>query len=832
LIGIDFNSNAVSDEKKKTAAHLAEEIWKTVRNMQIKFTFQQKSQQSEHNGPVMTMPNLFMSRLGAMNKNVIHEYLSSNHSHTQHPSGSWSRKDQRRYKQAKSLFNATLSAYARLGSSASGIRQEVRREMVQAAERLLLELAAKNNTADPSPSSIFQCTRPDVISFNTAMNAWVQLSPRVKSGDFDNEDASMATLTAERTHAILQMMQEMWDEERSNRSTTQTIEADWIEYGDGEEMHKSHAVPPNTSSYNTVLNAWSRSSSSNAMDNAMEVFRTMVERCNLSCTARVSLMRQNSNLHHIGKADLEGDHAFPDSRTFVALLNCCSNHSNFMGFEEAVELIETIFDTMKYWDSQLQWSSSEEVLPHGLMEKDASTSLILNEFAYISLVKAYSTVPSTSLEESLKCCNRIEELISEETNNRSSNAITRGMAVNAWAKCLEYAKDNDEKQRLCVERAANHLDILLESGEDDNAKSIIIDSLCQVMRMFGNASMPDAADGLFQRAKHCSVVNLTTISTIIDVLTESKDISYVEKAHRHLLDLERETMGKRINPSKKHDYTRMYNACISGFINAEQDGSRRAHALIWHMIENHTRNSLHIARPNTTSFAFVMSSLAQQGRSQEVEALLSKMEEMHQCRHPHERDLETNVVPNIVHYNTLMTSYARSDGIGVIQSANKLLHRMENCPNLPSPDAITRSLILKIHSRISGKGSEAETTASDDNVNAQIDLNMEDLNLNDIIANTIDQNQQHLSAKSFNSIMKGMSTTRLVCLIYTLNFANAKPNEIFYIKHIALANSGTIKGAEQSAALLNKIEEMYAAGDIKIRPGEFTNNNAVDAFER
>ncbi len=73
----------------------------------------------------------------------------------------WSTKDRRRYDRAVVVFNSSLLAYAKFSSSMSGLRHEVRRDMVQNAERLLLEVAGRDCTAnvmEPSPSTILQNT--------------------------------------------------------------------------------------------------------------------------------------------------------------------------------------------------------------------------------------------------------------------------------------------------------------------------------------------------------------------------------------------------------------------------------------------------------------------------------------------------------------------------------------------------------------------------------------------------------------------------------------------------------------------------------------------------
>jgi hypothetical protein len=207
----------------------------------------------------------------------------------------------------------------------------------------------------------------------------------------------------------------------------------------------------------------------------------------------------------------------------------------------------------------------------------------------------------------------------------------------------------------------------------------------------------------------------------------------------------------------------MYNDCIVGFINAEQSdiGCSRAHDLLWHMINKQSSNPAHVACPNTTSFAHVMNALAQKGRSGQVEALLSKMEELSQRRkdaftYSHRRDLVATVEPNIVLYNTLMTSYAYRNDVSALQSAEILIQRMEDDPNIPSPDEITHALILKLRSHHhSGRDWQAEHSASSGSETASTLHDIVDCN-DELILATINQNPKP-NAKVFNSIMKGVS---------------------------------------------------------------------------
>ena len=769
LIGCDFNFDGEWHlGGKKTAAHLCEEIWQSVSHMEILFTTEKKR-------------------------------LNSDGSNTSMP---YSRKDERRRKQAISLFNASLAAYARLGSSTSGIQHEARRDMAQAAERMLLELASKDNSLELSPSNILQCIRPDITSFNSAMNAWTQLTPRSDDGGNNEHLESTATLTAQRTQAILETMQELCNEERS---LSKRHAAAWVNHeDDGFKESQSHTICPNSSSYNTVLNAWARSSSSKSLDNAISVFRMMVDRCNaclsrqdllmqqnstsysqhMGSSRRVSLMQQNFHSQQMTNSAMEDDLIFPDSKTFVALLGCCSNMSS-NSYEDSFAIIKSIHVAMNEWDKQLRWSRQRGIVPdtnHGIS--------ILNIFVYNALIKAFSSIPTSSWEESLQCCNRIEEIILQMT--AAPDAITRGIVINAWIKCADFANDITEK-KLCVEKACSHFDsfqpeliskCFAGDKQDKNDKNIsksrALHSLNDIIALCGKNDMATKANELFLRAKECDLYNLTTISTTVDALAKSKDIKLIEKAMEHLLDLEKSMGQKNFTASnKQHDYTMMYNACIAGFINAHDDGCDKAHNLLLEMIKNHSQNSLHIGRPNAHSFALVMDVLAQRGRSKEVEELVKKME----------TDMGANVRPNIIHYNTLMTSYLRSNDVGAITSAETLLKRMTNDRNIPSPDEITNTLMLRMRKR--SKRDELKPNHSRTTIDSKPPAvsSINNVQIDDLIKEVIQQNYtEHASA--FNAIIKTLGR-------------------------------GTIEGAEKVTAILKRLEEMHRLGDIMFHPGEF-----------
>ncbi|KAL7537797.1 hypothetical protein ACHAXR_008087 [Thalassiosira sp. AJA248-18] len=843
LIGSDFNTSIPAT---------AEDIWRSVWNLEIKYT----SGKRESSHASSTMHHLHqpirIGRIGSIgaNYNPVVDYLAASQTplkqegeddgefyyNDEQLSGTtsmplesesearmpWSPKDKRRYDQSVILFNSALATYSKLSSSSSGVRHEVRREMVQNAERLLLEVASKGmaGSQHPSPSTILQCLQPDTISFNTAIKAWSEFSPRetrkhtrghASDGDGPSDEGSthMATATAERTKSILEMMQDLWDKERSNRSTLQSLQAAWEDNGlDVPEQHApppSRAIAPNASSYNGVLKAWSRSSDPVAAVRALKTFQTMIERNNVTSFARESLMLQNSEPVD-SRSYREG--AFPDSRTFVLLLQSLHNLSLSIGFRDAVDAVESIFHCVKQLDEQIHWSVDNGIAPISHLNDRGKPKPILNVFSYNTLIKTFSNLP-TNWDESYQCCLRIDKII-EEMECDTSPVIPN--AVTAWIKCADKAGNNKERIQLCVEKAGSYIDALLEDsiqskGGNDNLWGFyLIQAINDTISLYGRVGECNKADELFLRARECNTHNLGTLSTIIDTLSEngSDDIAHVEKAQRYLLDFEQDKMRMSrtfIVPDMK--FTSMYNSVISGFINCDmkERGLEQAQALLSHMVSSHESNPRHIARPNTTSFARVMSALAGRGQNtQRLEELLSKMEEMHERwkntpRSSPDAELVANVSLNIVIYNLLLKAYARCNDDEAVQSAMKLLGRIETSPGI-SPDDISNFYIEALLSRKHGAGAKVPTSSSEKDklVGPSLTkLDIDNLNLDDL--NLIGQSKEPTS-KSFNSIM-----------------------------------NGTVEGAEKGAALLRKLEAMHSSGEIPFKPDIYLYNKLMNAWQ-
>ena len=794
LIGYDFNSQNICNAHapKKTAAALAEEIWRSVSNMQIVYTSGDRSRGDIPDGSDLLRVPIRIGRVGFIGDqdyNPLMEYITAlreskneegiddvfsdeldsindvdavDYGDIQLPSEdkitfSWGPKDQRRYDQTLMIFNSVLDAYANLGSSASGSRPEVRREMVMNCERLLLEVIARETERDlPKPETILQCVQPDSISFNTVMKAWAEMSPKQRVSGKDEYANRISHAAAERTEGILEMMYEHCEKERAHKNTFEAMHGSWKERGENSNILSTLTsspnqitVAPNTVSYNIAMKAWSRSSDPDAANKAMDLFKRMVRRCNITSMAREAMVIDNAGIINESAATFN---ALPDSRTFTALLSALGQTSST--FNEACELTLSVFVVMKEWDELLLWCSEKGMGPP---HRSRDSKRILNEYTYNALIRTLSKVPVTvSWKEHYRCCKQIDKII-EEMNQQSvnPNAVTHGFGINAWVACAMQAEVDKSRIEQCAKNASLHLNELLLARPIKSEKAVAINAIIDVINLYGRASQPMKAVEVFKIAKDTQLYNLQSLTAVINSLAKNShmDILYADQAQQYLLEFEQDKM--RMSPSMVFPdmkYTRMYNSVISGYLNSKsKEGLARAQALLSHMLKSHESNPRHIARPNTTSFVPIMSSLAYNDVPEPLEKLFAKMETLYQRRkrvHPHSSDIKlvANVEPNTVACNTLLKAYTR---VGNRQAALKLLGRMEKDENLSSarPNNNTHAIISTL---FSGDMSTKKMSSLGRENTPEV-LNVDGINLKNLNLNGKDLKP---TAKSFESMMK------------------------------------------------------------------------------
>jgi len=817
LIGTDFNNNgqttlsSISGGDKKTAAQLCEEIWRSIYNIEIKYTSKRTTNTSSDT-QLPSQQVMKIGRIGSlhMNPNAVVEYLSAMNFDKQkddecefidelegtswetlkptEPSRDddedetlpWTAKDQRRYDKATILFNSTLSSYAKLSSSMSGLPPQVRRDFVQTCERLLLEVAAKRDEIkDPTPNTILQCIQPNVVSFNTALSAWSSFSSkqrRTRGRQQDDRIADDSVATAERTQSILQVMQDVSDDTRSNRSTVQSIESAWIERRGHNAIDVEHftrpttkVISPNTTSFNNVLKALSRTSNTN--DTALQslnMFQSIMNRANKHHHARENLAL--SSCEQLQKRSIDPGRArdiLPDSRTLVLLLINLQNLS-LSNFQDSLEVVISVYQSMLQLDEQLQWSVDNL--------QESSRSALLNKYSFNAILKTLSSLSVDSYDDSFKCATQIDDIVEQAVYEYSiKNSDIRPNAIKAWIKCASLAGTDKECLRICASKCGAHIEALfaeLNQPKDDrnNTGSYhLIQAINDTISLYGRVGLFFEACDLYKQAQSCGLASLKTLSTTTAALCQaSRDIEQIDKAKELLLDYEQEVMGNQSNVLPDMKYTYIYNSLIEAYLNSGTNrGLEEAYSLLSYMITSHESNLHHIARPNTTSFVIVMAALAQRGQHiHRLETLLTKMEEMSQRKKNANNELVANVIPNNVVYNIMLKGYSLSKDDETLDSAMKLLDRMETDSDIKPLDSVSNTYILDLLSR-------KDSADNVKNANTSRDSNL------------YSQNQD--SVEAFNSLMKGVTT---------------------------------VEDAEKGEALLQQIEERYRNGKSEDKPGK------------
>lgn len=829
-------------ESSKSAAQLAEDVWRCVWNMQIKRTSGGDRGESlvlSRDGVRNHRAPLRIGRFGTVQEeetNPIHAYFLDERECIEQKKAEreldgtrwetmaiakqipWTYTDKRRYDLSVLLFNSTLACYAKLSSSASGAPLESRREYVQGAERLLLEVASRRRAMEPedvSPSTILQCLQPDVVSFNTAIKAWSELCPRKQSKNEDFHE--LANGAAERSLAILGLMEDLWEEERTSRSTLQCMEAAWEGFGTNTRdkavksfsmSWKYKSVAPTISSYNSVLKSLSRSDDPSKCARAIRLYQSIMKRCNVACAARESLMLRNGNAPPNPKENFRFE-IYPDSRTFVLLLQNLDKLPLAVGYKNAVEIAEQVYVTMKRWDEQLAWSGQHRIAPHLTLNDTGQFNPVLNVYSCNSFISLLSRMASTG-DDLRQACYRIAEVISEmeESPNEMQrpNMTTYGQAVYAWS-CAASKVDNIKDSRSCAMMADDLLVKMIGMSHNDwsfqNERNRLDGATNDAIRAYGQAEMFDEAEGVYIRAKKLGLANFATFASLIEVLAGSEDIAHVDKARQYLSDFEVEELSTmKSRPDMK--FTRLYNAVIMGYLSdPKRKGCvEKAESLLSHMVTCHERNMMHIARPNSTSFAVVMKALASNsahrgGTLRRLEELLDTMFELNRRMTHNKRvgsdkmDLAANVRPNTTICNFLLMAYSANSTPGAVQSAMKLFERMQKADRSVTPDETTNLYMAKILSNEKTHEAAADTPPKD--INDVDELSA--LKIDDIV-----RKRGGLYPDSFNSIVD------------------------------ACTKSKSIEGAEKAVAFLSKLDELYDRGEICTRPDVFIRNKVMNAW--
>jgi len=243
------------------------------------------------------------------------------------------------------LYNNTLNTWSCIASTT--LNTTMAKDAAFRAERLLLDLATSRSRGalvggDGGDSVdkkhhdrmiLLEYLKPDVVSFNTTINAWSK-SGRFKKNIHGGKVDVTTISAAERAEAILRLLQDLYDESRKFDN----------------HFHADDAILPDILSYEAVIYAWSRAlDCPQAPIRATRILEDMVERYYRAHDKEkdVKMMLMHQNRHHRPP--------FPSRQTFSSVLTTWgrSSTTDFAGTTsdssclEAIEQAEKLFCQMK-----------------------------------------------------------------------------------------------------------------------------------------------------------------------------------------------------------------------------------------------------------------------------------------------------------------------------------------------------------------------------------------------------------------------------------------------------------------------------------------------------
>ncbi len=254
--------------------------------------------------------------------------------------------------------------------------------------------------------------------------------------------------------------------------------------------------------------------------------------------------------------------------------------------------------------------------------------------------------------------------------------------------------------------------------------------------------------------------------------------------------------------------TRSYNLVINAWAKSQRrDSFTRAHALL-HQMEASTR-----VEPDLLSYSGVISSIAKSKRSNDAKKAEVVLRELDRY----------NVAPDNVIYNQVINIHSKSVARGAAERCEKLLDVMHGLAkdgnDKVAPDVRTYNLVLSAYANEKGP-KEAEEVLQRLESHKSIHPNsISYITCMDAYARVGDaHNNIRILSMMEKSFEKGNK--------------NAKPTRRAYTSALnALAKSGRGDAGARAEALVNKMEKLYKAGEIDMKPDTTVYNILINCHK-
>lgn len=666
-------------------------------------------------------------------------------------------------------YNTLLSAYAN-SVALSGNVENAEKSMDEMED--MLELYHTTNSPD---------IKPDVISFSTVIAACAHA-------------ASTSAIFAQHAENILEQMKEMY--------TSSLVENG----GDGEWLE----IQPNHVCYSSVIHAWSNSGASDAAERASAVLADMQmqqrggdgsslhqrEAMTALLGAYGTLEDGDGNANGILQAeallnqmievaqDSGNVDSMPNVVTFTALIDC---------------LAQSVARSVK-GDGGNAAMKAEQIL-HNMEEFSVRPSTI----TYNALINVWSKTQRADSGE--KAAYWLKQM--DDRDDIQPDAATYTSVIDAYARCGS-AK---EAERVLEKMIAHG-----KSGDVTCRPNTV--SFATAINAYANKGQPEEAERLLnlmnklrnevgweelQPDSYC-------FNGIINAYVTSQDKNSINRCLDLLKEMEQNNVANRVS----------HTAVIEGLAKAQRhQGDKRyvgktATNLLERMWQLYDEGD-EAMMPTTVTYASIINLFAKCEHFEKAEFYLNELERKYNELH-HE-----SLRPNIICYNTCLSSFSRASKEAEALRAEALLHRMTHEAGL-SPDSFSMTNVISAWSNSNNPDRAENVLNTMQSLYEGGNVSMKPTTVS--FGAVLQGYARAGDVKRAEAIVEHMET-----LMHTDGFGEMRPNSvIFNILINTHARSKAPGAADKVLSILDKMKKYRQEGHNEASPNTITYNSVLTAL--
>ena len=332
--------------------------------------------------------------------------------------------------------------------------------------------------------------------------------------------------------------------------------------------------------------------------------------------------------------------------------------------------------------------------------------------------------------------------------------------------------------------AQETLNSLLDAGQDNRfcrPDTLTFNICIYALAKSGSPDAPQRAEALVDQMHNLTAngwqnvePDETTFTNLVSTWANSKESGAAERAE----DLLRTLPGPT---------TMRFNAVLSAWAKSEQpDSADRSASLFQYMRQLYRNGANARVKPVTSTYGIAIAALAKRGRAREAEALMEDL------LRQYDRNKDPDLVPDRIHFNSLIDAWAKSGEKGAAERAEGVLNKMRilsketRNPSL-TPDATSYTSCI-----------HAWAKSNDPLAGARAELILERMRK-----------------------------------MYEAGDPKMKPNLLSYSAVLdCLANTRSIDSADRAEAILGRIMGRYKKGDKDMMLNAISFNTVINAFAK